>query len=194
MVRLPVAPRQLAGMADPRKRPPVRKQRCRETPSGEVRQDAALSRREWNTPLSEGEKMHSRLWSMHRRQDGTAALETALVFPAVTLILFLMIDLGVFFFDYVSAGNAVREAVRCGALGHGDAVVETRLEDTSGFSEPTGVTIDRTGGQIGGDIVVAATFTHDWILPATVLGVPDTYTVDATARIEGTNAIGGCGP
>ena len=129
-----------------------------------------------------------------KKQDGTAALETALVMPAVALLLMLFLDLGVFFFDYVSANNAVREGARCGAVGHDDVSVDVRVRDTSGFGDPVTVVTDRTSGQIGDDIIVTATYAHDWILSATVFGVPDQFSVSATMRLESSGQIAGsCG-
>lgn len=131
---------------------------------------------------------------LHGRQDGLAALETALVLPVVTVLIMLIMDVGIFFFDYVSAANSVREGARCGAVGHTDAAIDGRVGATSGFSDPLAVTVDRTGGQIGDDVVVTASFSHDWILPATVFGVPDSYEVSATMRIESLGpAAGTCG-
>lgn len=129
--------------------------------------------------------MWARAWRRFwKRQDGVAALETALIFPAITLVILLIMDLGLFFFDFVSAGNAVREGARCGAVGHADAEIENRVQETAGFDTPVTVAVDRTGGQIGDDIVVTATFNHDWLLPATVLGVPDSFDIASTMRLE----------
>ena len=127
-------------------------------------------------------------------QDGVAALETMLVFPAVLLVIFLIVDLGVFFFDYVSANNAVREGARCGAVGHSDVTVEGRVQTASGFTDPVLVSVDRTGGRVGDDIIVTGDFAHDWILPADVFGVPTSFSVSTTMRLESVEAPAGqCG-
>lgn len=127
-------------------------------------------------------------------QDGVAALETALVFPAVLLVIFLIVDLGVFFFDYVSANNAVREGARCGAVGHSDVTVQNRVQVTSGFTDPVLVSVNRTGGRVGDDIIVTGDFDHDWILPANLFSVPDSFSVSTTMRLESVQAPQGqCG-
>ena len=135
-----------------------------------------------------------RIRDVHKNEEGLAALETALVFPTVMLIVVLIMDLGIFFFDYVNAANAVREGARCGSLGYADGVVSDRVGATAGFPAPTTVDVDRSGGQIGDDIIVTANFDHDWILPASVFGVPAGYQVDSTMRIEAlAPPAGGCG-
>ncbi len=135
-----------------------------------------------------------RTWRrLGRREDGAAAIELALLMPTILFLLFLIMDMGLFFFDYVSAANAVREGARCGAVGHADADVIDRVTSTAGFADAA-VTVDRTGGQIGDDIIVSGAFTHDWILPVAVFTVPDQFTRSATMRLE-TSALapGGCG-
>ncbi len=99
--------------------------------------------------------MFRKLW---KPQEGVAALEMALIMPVIAMII---IDTGLFFFDYVSAANATREGARCGAVGGADTVIEDRVAETYGFADPTLVVTDRTGGQIGDDIIVTTTFDHD---------------------------------
>ena len=125
--------------------------------------------------------MFRKLW---KPQEGVAALEMALIMPVIATILLIIIDTGLFFFDYVSAANATREGARCGAVGGADPVIEDRVAETYGFADPTLVVTDRTGGQIGDDIIVTTTFDHDWILPADVFTVPETFTLSTTMRLE----------
>ena len=120
-----------------------------------------------------------RLW---KREEGVAILEMAMIMPVIAMIIFLIMDMGLFFFDYVSAQNAAREGARCGAVGYSDASVEARVIEAAGFSDPTNV--DVTRGGVGGDIVVSADFDHQWLLPAGILGVPNIFTVTSNMRLE----------
>ena len=124
------------------------------------------------------------LHRFHCATDGLAALETALVFPTVLIVLLLIMDTGVFFYDYVSASASVHEAARCGAVGHDDAAVTARVENGGGFDDPGTVDVDRTAGRVGDEITVTAAYDHDWILPASIFGVPSAYSVSSTMRIE----------
>ena len=74
-----------------------------------------------------------RLW---KREEGVAILEMVMIMPVIAMIIFLIMDMGLFFFDYVSAQNAAREGARCGAVGYSDASVEARVIEAAGFSDP----------------------------------------------------------
>ncbi len=117
-------------------------------------------------------------------QQGLAAVEMVLIFPTIVIFIFLTMDVGLFFYDYVSASNALREGARCGTVGYDDASVEARVIETSGFSAPVSVTIDRTAGKIGSDIVVTGTFDHEWMLPTEIFAVPSQFTRSVTMRLE----------
>ncbi|MEE9278103.1 MAG: TadE family protein [Dehalococcoidia bacterium] len=121
---------------------------------------------------------------LHKCQKGLAAVEMALIFPIVVIFIFLTMDTGLFFYDYVSAANALREGGRCGAVGYDDASVVARVVETSGFSAPVDVVVDRTGGQLGDDLVVTGTFSHEWLLPAEILSAPTEFTRSITMRLE----------
>jgi len=123
-----------------------------------------------------------RLWK--RDQKGLAALEMVLIFPIIVIFILFTMDAGLFFFDYVSASNSLREGARCGTVGYHDAAVEQRVVDTAGFSDPTTVTVTRAGGLVGDDITVEAEFDHQWLLPVTVISAPTSFTRSVTMRQE----------
>ena len=124
---------------------------------------------------------------LRKAEEGLAALEMALIFPVVVLFIFLTMDTGLFFYDYVSAANALREGARCGVVGYNDASVQDRVIETAGFSKPIQVTVNRTTGQVGADLIVDGQFTHDWILPATAFGAPTQFERKVTMRLETDN-------
>lgn len=122
---------------------------------------------------------------MRRRdQRGLAALEMVLVFPIVFTFILLTMDAGLFFYDYVSASNSLREGARCGTVGYADSAVQQRVADTAGFSDPLTVTVTRVGTNVGDDIRVEAEFGHEWLLPITVLPIPTSFTRSVTMRQE----------
>lgn len=136
----------------------------------------------------------SKVRTLAKAEEGLAALEMALIFPVVALFVFLTMDMGLFFYDYVGAANSLREGARCGAVGYNDASIQQRVGNTAGFSDPVTVSVNRTTGQVGGDIVVTGTFDHRWILPVQVLSAPTSFTRTVTMRLETDTFNGvGCG-
>jgi Flp pilus assembly protein TadG len=67
------------------------------------------------------------------RDNGSAAVEFALVFPILLLLISAIIDFGRLYFEQASLSGAAREGVRQVALGKtdGDAVSQT-VEDAAG--------------------------------------------------------------
>ncbi len=62
--------------------------------------------------------MGRRLFGLPRR-EGQAAVEFLLILPLFLLFLALLVDLGIFMYEWVSVANAVREGARFGAVNCG---------------------------------------------------------------------------
>ena len=108
------------------------------------------------------------------RQDeaGLAILELALIMPLIIVFIFFIAEMGLLFFDYVSASNAVREGARCGAVGYDDGAVVARVEQGAVFPDDLTVAVsDRSASTIGGDFQVTGAFTHNWVLLANFAAV-----------------------
>ncbi len=104
---------------------------------------------------------------LRKDEEGLAILELALIMPLIIVFIFFIAEMGLLFFDYVSASNAVREGARCGAVGYDDAAVVARVEQGAVFPDDLTVAVsDRTGAGIGEDFQVTGSFTHNWLLLA----------------------------
>lgn len=121
---------------------------------------------------------------------GQAILEMALAVPFLLTFLFLIADMALLGYSYISVTNAVREGTRCGAVGGTDAAIAARVEETSGgLANFEGVTSIARGPAIGDDITVTASYAYDWITPVGLVpGLSGTFTFSkqATMRMETT--------
>ena len=122
---------------------------------------------------------------LHHAREGLAILGMALIMPLVIFLIMLIADVGLLFYGYVSASNALREGARCGAVGYSDAAVVQRVEEAAGFTVPVSVNLSsRAGAGIGDEFVVTGTFEHSWITPVTAGLDLTQYTRAATMRLE----------
>ena len=102
---------------------------------------------------------------LRKDEEGLAILELALIMPLVLIFIFFIMEMGLLFFDYVSASNAVREGARCGAVGYDDAAVTQRVKDVAVFPDDMTVALsDRTDAGIGEDFQVTGSFVHNWVI------------------------------
>lgn len=119
---------------------------------------------------------------------GQAVLEMALAVPFLLAFVFLIADMALLRYSYISVTNAVREGARCGAVGGTDAAIAARVEETSGgLTNFTGVTRIERGPRIGDDISVEASFSYDWVTPVGLIpGLSGTFefSKEATMRME----------
>ncbi len=136
-----------------------------------------------------------RLGRLRKSEDGMAIIEFALILPIIIVILMLFIESGFFFFNYVSAANAVREGARCGTVGHTVTSIENRVVDASGFNKwikTDDVLVkyldddgDGTEGELGETIQVAAQYQNPPLFSWFGIDIyPDTYWRSATMRLE----------
>ncbi|GBD23179.1 hypothetical protein HRbin29_00837 [bacterium HR29] len=125
-----------------------------------------------------------------KREQGQAVLEMALAVPFLLAFLFLIADMALLGYSYISVTNAVREGARCGAVGGTDAAIAARVEKTSGgLANFAGVTSIDRGPAIGDDISVTASYDYDWITPVGLIpGLSGTFAFskEATMRMETT--------
>ncbi len=123
-----------------------------------------------------------------KSEKGQAVLEMALAVPFLLTFLFLIADMALLGYSYISVANAVREGARCGAVGGTDAAIAARVEATSGgLANFEGVTSIARGPAIGDDIT--ASYAYDWITPVGLVpGLSGTFTLSkqATMRMETT--------
>ena len=59
-----------------------------------------------------------------RRRRGSGAVEFALVMPILITLLFAVVELGYIFYQFSSINNALRVAVRRGAIGESNAAMQ----------------------------------------------------------------------
>jgi hypothetical protein len=117
--------------------------------------------------------VHRWLFRKLRRNDGQAAFEFLLIFPALVVFLLLLTDLGVMMYEFVSVSNAVREGARYAAVNCGDLncvggpTPETPAQRTvnrsSGFLTSGEVTVQWTGINRGDAVVVHALHPYDFL-------------------------------
>lgn len=130
------------------------------------------------------------------RDDGAAAVEFALVVIPLLLIVFGLIQFGLYFFQYQGTAAAAREGARQAAVGKSCLEIETLTRSASPGGAATVVTTTLDGSpQVGENVVVTAS------VPAINIGFPlvpipsVTITQDGVARIEVVNStwpVSGC--
>ncbi len=139
------------------------------------------------------------VWSpvrtLHRAREGLTILEMALAMPVIVLLIFFIADVGLLFFGYVSASNALREGARCGVVGYTDSAVIARVEEATVVVDSGPILVSTTGTEVGDDLTVTGTFEHTWITPLVGGIAPTTFTRSVTMRLETAPAQrpGACG-
>jgi Flp pilus assembly protein TadG len=144
-----------------------------------------------------------------RDQRGAAAVEFALVLVPLLVIVFGLIQYGLYFYASQSGSAADREAVRRVAVGdcQSDTDLTTFVKNRLGgvdvsslvvsraYTDPSGASITWPANppQIGGEVVVTVTFSslnmHFPFVPFLSNG---TVTKKADARVEDTTSSGVC--
>ncbi len=137
---------------------------------------------------------------LRRDERGVAVLEMALLAPIIAFLFMFLIESGFFFFNYVSAANAVREGARCGTVGYTVTSIQDRVVEASSGLSPnfdtgavTVVYADDDGdgivGELGETIQVSGEYEHrqlaSWPFFGDVVRIfPASYTRSATMRLE----------
>jgi Flp pilus assembly protein TadG len=125
-------------------------------------------------------------------ESGQAIIEFAVISLPMFILFLIAMDVGLFFYGHIFAGNAVREGARCAAVGGETVNVQARVSDNFPGVTPTVTVSDRTGIQPGDDVTVTATWTYEWISPMGVFGLTDSTTKEysVTMRAEGPEISG----
>ena len=138
----------------------------------------------------------------HKSQRGAAALEFALVFPVLLLLLVGIVDFGMLMSTQSVVANAAREGARTAALSNNSmaaqSAVNRAIADLPGATNiGTTVTVGCTtsAGAVcslsdstsdaGGTVTVTVNYLHTWLSPV-LLGLAPTVTLHGTSfmRIE----------
>lgn len=138
-------------------------------------------------------------WKASRRRDdsGAAAVEFAIIATLLFLLLFGILQYGLYFWAYQSGAHAAREGARRSAVGPHCTTLQAYVEDRVGGAAPGPITVARnfakgesnvgpTPGDEVGD-VVEVTVTFDAInlnIPLIPLPSGGTITEVAKSRIE----------
>lgn len=149
----------------------------------------------WPTRRRGTPSRDARRW---RRQRGAAAVEFALILPILLMLVFGIIDFGLYINAAAVVGNAAREGARSASLGATSAQVEGVVGSALGSlpGDPLdNATIDvscRTpaggacssfdaGAASGGTAVVDVTYLHEWLTP---LGFGSGITIGGSSEMR----------
>jgi len=133
-----------------------------------------------------------------KRQRGATAVEFAIVFPLLILLLFGIIEFSVILYDKAMITNASREGARAGIVTQLVRVSDTQIQGVvdnycrlylisfrSGAAPVT--TVTRTGSTFGSELSVTVTYTYSFLaLPQFVTGLvgPMNLTARTVMRME----------
>ena len=133
-----------------------------------------------------------------KRQRGATAVEFAIVFPLLILLLFGIIEFSVILYDKAMITNASREGARAGIVSQLVRVSDTQIQGVvdnycrlylisfrSGAAPVT--TVTRTGSTFGSELSVTVTYTYSFLaLPQFVTGLvgPMNLTARTVMRME----------
>lgn len=118
-----------------------------------------------------------------RSQQGAALVEFALVVPILLILVFGIIDFGLYFFNDLQLTQVARDAARYVSVGN-VAEANAAIGNATLISTTiTGQTIDPASPGQEASVVLTATYTALTPLPGLV-GIGNTMNIDATARMR----------
>jgi Flp pilus assembly protein TadG len=133
-----------------------------------------------------------------KHQRGATAVEFAIVFPLLILLMFGIIEFSVILYDKAMITNASREGARAGIVSQLVRVSDSQIQSVvdnycrlylisfrSGAAPVT--TVARTGSTFGSDLSVTVTYTYSFLaLPQFVTGLmgPMNLTARTVMRME----------
>jgi Flp pilus assembly protein TadG len=133
-----------------------------------------------------------------KHQRGATAVEFAIVFPLLILLLFGIIEFSVILYDKAMITNASREGARAGIVSQLVRVSDSQIQSVvdnycrlylisfrSGAAPVT--TVARTGSTFGSELSVTVTYTYSFLaLPQFVTGLvgPMNLTARTVMRME----------
>ena len=133
-----------------------------------------------------------------KNQRGATAVEFAIVFPLLILLLFGIIEFSVILYDKAMITNAIREGARAGIVSQLVRVSDTQIQNVVDnycrlylISFKSGTTpatiVGRTGSTFGDELTVTVTYTYSFLaLPHFVTGLvgPMNLTAKTVMRME----------
>ncbi|HEU4354801.1 MAG TPA: TadE/TadG family type IV pilus assembly protein [Actinomycetota bacterium] len=133
-----------------------------------------------------------------RGQDGAVAVEFALIFPILALLVVGIIQFGIMWSEYQVMQGAAREGARCAATqaaGFSSCVVTDRVDAAlpGGYtrSGPVSVSVEGGGSACTGTSTIGKNVTVSWtqqfgtgVLNNLVPGFPDTITRDISGTFR----------
>jgi Flp pilus assembly protein TadG len=133
-----------------------------------------------------------------RHQRGATAVEFAIVFPLLILLIFGIIEFSIILYDKAMITNASREGARAGIVSQLVRVSDSQIQSVvdnycrlylisfrSGAAPVT--TVARTGSTFGSELSVTVTYTYSFLaLPQFVTGLvgPMNLTARTVMRME----------
>lgn len=133
-----------------------------------------------------------KLFKKIKKQNGQAVVEIAIMMPFLLLIIVSIIELGIFFSDYMQLNNAVQYAGDIGKV-HGTSnttIIQALKNQCAGLNiNNLAITIipnDENNRPNGGWIFIKARYDYRFITPiiSSILGNPYPMTAYTTRRIE----------
>jgi Flp pilus assembly protein TadG len=124
-----------------------------------------------------------------RRDNGAAAVEFALVVPVLLVLVFGIIDYGIYFSDSLAVRSAVRDGARQGVVGQCDSMkciadlTKARIDPIAGGAESVKVVAPR-GWQRKQNLTVCAVVAVNGVTGLTPLPNGGTTRAKVTMRIE----------
>ena len=122
-----------------------------------------------------------------RDQRGASAIEFAIVFPVLILILFGIIEFGVAFFTQEVLTNASREGARAGIIQATPKPTESEIETVvMNYAQTAGITVTAgdiavagAGGVFPNPLTVTVTYLYAFQVLPKISGVPTSITLQA---------------
>jgi Flp pilus assembly protein TadG len=121
------------------------------------------------------------------RERGAAAVEFAIVFPVLALLLFGIVDFGLAFFNQIQVTSVAREGVRAAVVLPGSLPGPIQARAIAAAPGMTGLTVNVTTCAVGstGNATVVASQAHDWIFLDTFLGINKPIQATAVMKCGG---------
>jgi Flp pilus assembly protein TadG len=125
-----------------------------------------------------------------KEQRGQSLTEFAIIAPVLLLLVFGIVDLGRFLYEYLHLQMASQEAVRLGGFGRTDAEIESFARSYTGESDPAAlkvtVTPPDTGRDSGDYVTVTLEAPFEFVTPLAADIIPGFggVTAKSTIRVE----------
>jgi Flp pilus assembly protein TadG len=96
----------------------------------------------------------------HRADDGAVAVEFALVFPLLLLVVFGLVDFGRLYWAQLALTSAAREGVRASALGFDN--IDVRVQEAAAPLNPVDVSVQSCPQDVTADSRTSVNVAHDF--------------------------------